>query len=106
MVEYSKDNRFPFHTTDRSVAVCMDDHDGRYELEFIYEKLVERHPGLAAEPFYSKVEVIKASRKGDKVAMLKEACDELSRSVRTCLADEDIIHEIHDRWGFGVDKVI
>lgn len=38
--EYSKDNRFPFHSTDKQVSICFDDHEGNYELNFVWDKII------------------------------------------------------------------
>lgn len=107
MIEYDpKDNRFPFHTRDADSPIYTDDTDVLQELDFIYGKIVERHPDLRAETFYSKLKDIERMTSGDKVAFLKMICDNLLTSIRNCLADERFIHFIHDQWGFGLDKVI
>ena len=38
--------------------------------------------------------------------MHEVACDKLLTNIRTCLSDETFIHALHDKWGFGIDKVI
>lgn len=107
MVEYSRDNRFPFYTPDKSVAVCMDAHEDMYELELIYGKIVERFPTLEAAPFYAKVKAIDGVKQESKrLTMLKDACDGLLKDIRACFADEEFIHGLHDRYGLGIDKVI
>ena len=103
MVEYSKDNRFPFRNGDKSVSVCFDDHEEKYELDFIWNRIVERFPQMDAEPFYARVHEIQNMKSGDTVKYLKDACDKLLRNIKTCLSDEPFIHELHDKWGFGLD---
>ena len=96
VVEYSKDNRFPFSTARKSVSVCFDDHDTMTDLDFIYGKIVERYPALRAEKFYSKVQEICAiESEAEYIAMLKQACDLLLVSIREFLQDEEFIHLLH-----------
>lgn len=57
-MEYSKDNRFPFHTKDNHVSICFDDNEDLYELDFIYGKIVEKYPSLKAEDFYAGIQEI------------------------------------------------
>lgn len=96
VVEYSKDNRFPFSTARKSVSVCFDDHDNMTDLDFIYGKIVERYPALRAEKFYSKVQEICAiESEAEYIAMLKQACDLLLVSIREFLQDEEFIHLLH-----------
>ena len=103
-IEYSRENRFPFHSVDRSaVTVCFDNHEDMYELDFIWNKIVERFPLLEAEPFYLKIHEINSMKRGDKIGMLKDACDNLLRNIRDCIQDEEFIHMMHDKWGFGID---
>lgn len=103
MAEYTKDNRFPFHSGDKSVSICFDDHEEKYELDFIWDKITERFPQLNAEPFYARVAEIQMLEPDEKVKKLKEECDRLLRNIKTCLSDEPFIHLMHDRWGFGID---
>ena len=46
MAEYNENNRFPFHTGNKSVAICTDDHEEMYELDLIVSSVVERFPAL------------------------------------------------------------
>ena len=103
MAEYSKDNRFPFHTAEKSVSVFEDDPESMYELDFIWGKIIERFPILEAGPFYAKVQEIQSNPESKRVALLKDECDRLLKNIRNCLADEEFIHSLHDRWGFGID---
>lgn len=103
MAEYSKDNRFPFHKGDDSVSICFDDHEGKYELDFIWDRIVEKFPQMNAEPFYARVQEIQDMKSEDKLKYLKDACDKLLRNIKACLSDEPFIHELHDKWGFGID---
>ena len=103
MAEYSKDNRFPFHSVDKSVSICFDDHEGKYELDFIWDKITERYPQLNAEPFYARVQEIQDIKSGDKVKWLKDASDKLLRNIKVLLSDEPFIHLLHDRWEVGLD---
>lgn len=52
MIEYSRANRFPFYTREKSVSIQFDDYEDIYELDFIYGKIVEKYPQLNAEEFY------------------------------------------------------
>lgn len=108
MVEYSKDNRFPFHSSsDDSIAICMDSHEDMYEFDLIYGKIIERYPMLDAEPFYAKIhEIDKVKQDAKRMTMLKNACDCLLKDIRTFLSDEGFIHGMHDRYGLGIDKII
>ena len=101
MTEYSKDNRFPFHSGSRSVSICFDDHEDKYELDFIWDKIIEKYPQLDAEQFYAKVQEIQEMKSDDKVKFLKDASDKLLRNIKTLISDEDFIHMLHDKWGFG-----
>lgn len=96
MVEYSSENRFPFHQGDKSVSLVFDDHEDLQELDMVYNMIVERFPSLRAELFYSRVQEIQNMGPNDRVEPLKEACDRLLREIRKCLADEDFIHGIYD----------
>ena len=105
--EYSSDNKFPFHTGDRTaVTICFGDHEDRCEMDFVWDKITERFPALVADGFYSRVQEIQDMKRGDKLGRLKEACDKLLRNIRECLSNEDFIHELHDRYGIGVDLVL
>lgn len=95
MVEYSKDNRFPFYQGDRSVSLFFDNHEDKQELDIIYNCIVEKFPALRAEQFYAKIQEIQDMKSDDKVKYLKDACDKLLKSIRHCLSDEEFIHEIH-----------
>lgn len=107
MIEYNpKDNRFPFHTKDRAVSLCFDDTEDIQDLDFIYGKITERFPELKAENFYSRLLEIEKMKPGEKLKNLKAACENLLGNVKTFLSDESFIHQIHERWGFGLDKVI
>ena len=104
MVEYSRDNRFPFHSVDKSVSICFDDHEGMYELDFIWGKITEKYPEMGAESFYARIQEIQDMKKPeDRVKHLKDASDNLLRNIRVVLSDEPFIHLLHDRWGFGLD---
>ena len=46
MVEYSKQNKFPFYTSEKMVSISFDNHEDMYELDFIYNKIVDRFPNL------------------------------------------------------------
>ncbi len=104
-VEYSRDNRFPFHTNrDGNITICFDDHEEMYELDFIWGKIVEKHPALDAEAFYARIHDIQNMKtESRKVQCVKDACDKLLKNIRECLSDEPFIHQLHDRWGFGID---
>ena len=106
MVEYSKQNKFPFYTSEKMVSISFDNHEDIYELDFIYNKIVDRFPNLQAENFYTKVSEINQMTSDDKMKCMKVACDKLLTNIRTCLSDETFIHALHDKWGFGIDKVI
>lgn len=85
MIEYSAKNRFPFKPKDKTVSISFDDHEEMYELDFIYNKIVDKFPNLQAENFYSKVYEISNMASGDKVRSMKVACDKLLKNIRTCL---------------------
>lgn len=85
MIEYSAKNRFPFKQKDKTVSISFDDHEEMYELDFIYNKIVDKFPNLQAENFYSKVYEISNMTSGDKVRSMKVACDKLLKNIRTCL---------------------
>lgn len=108
MVEYnSKTNRFPFQMREQSVSICTDNHEYLYDLDFIYNKIVERFPSLRAELFYSKISEIEGMKEDEnKVRFTKDACDALLREIRVCLEDEQFVHSLHDKWGLGIDKLI
>ena len=38
--------------------------------------------------------------------LVKDASDKLLANIKEFLADEEFVHELHDKWGFGIDKVI
>lgn len=46
MIEYSKRNKFPFYTSEKKVSISTDNHDDMYELDFIYNKIVDKFPNL------------------------------------------------------------
>ena len=104
-VEYSEENRFPFHSSrDGNITICFDDHEDMYELDFIWNKIVEKHPSLDARPFYDRIrDIHNMKTESRKVQCVKDACDKLLKNIRECLSDEDFIHQLHDRWGFGID---
>ena len=107
-VEWSRINKFPFSTRQQSVSVCFDNHEDLTDLDFIYSKIVERHPSLMAEKFYSKVQDVYDLDLDEAtvVSMMKPLCDSLLADIREFLADEDFVHLLHDKFGFGIDKVI
>lgn len=96
MAEYSKDNRFPFHTKDKSVSISTDDHEDYQEMDFIYGKIVDKYPTLKAEPFYARIQEIQNMKSDDKVKYLKDASDKLLKNIRCFLSDEPFIHKMHD----------
>jgi hypothetical protein len=107
MVEYdSRDNRFPFAAKQSTVSICRDNNEDLYEYDFIYNKIVEKFPELAAEKFYSKVQEIEKMRPSFRVAKLKDASDALLRNIKVCLMDEAFVHQLHERWGFGIDRLL
>jgi len=106
MIEYSESNRFPFHTGNKSVTICTDNHDEMYELDFIFNMVVERFPALDPKPFYAGIEGMQNMPEKEKMKFLKEATDRLLCSIKLCLMDEEFVHQLHDRWGFGIDKLI
>lgn len=106
MIEYSENNRFPFHTGERSVAICNDDHEGLYELDLIFTKVVERFPALEPKPFYEEIARIQTLRDRDREKYLKEATDKLLKNIKMCLTDEEFVHDLHRKWGLGIDKLI
>ena len=97
MVEYSRENRFPFYRGDKSsVSLFFDNHEDKQELDFIYDKIVERYPALRAEGFYCRIQEIQNMKSDDKVTWLKDACDKLLKNIRAFLSDEAFIHHLHD----------
>ena len=82
------------------------DLDRLVEFDFIYDKVVEKYPSLCAEPFYLRLYEIQNSKSDDKVRLVKDASDKLLANIKEFLADEEFVHELHDKWGFGIDKVI
>lgn len=92
MVEYSKDNRFPFHTKDKSVAIYTDDNEGLHELDFIFSKIVERFPSLEPSAFYVEVGNIQGMRERVGVKKLKMLTDNLMKNIKLCLMDEEFVH--------------
>ena len=100
-VEYnSKTNRFPFQTREQSVTICTDDHEYLYDLDFIYNKVVERFPSLRAELFYARIKEIQEMKSEEnKLKFTKEACDRLLREIRTCLEDE-LIGTLYAVYGY------
>ena len=56
MVEYSENNRFPFHTKGGgSVVVCTDDNEDLYEMDVIFTQILERFPSLDPKIFYHEI---------------------------------------------------
>ena len=107
MIEYSKDNKFPFFQGDKQgVAIQFDNHEDRWELDFIYDKIVQKFPSLKAEKFYSKVKQIEEMNVGDKKVHLKAGCDKLLKNISKCLSDEVFVHQLQDSYGLGVSKII
>lgn len=106
MAEYNENNKFPFHTPEKSISICRDDYDDMYELNFIFDKVVERFPALEPKPFYAEVDAIQRARERDRVRMLKNATDRLLKNIKICLMDEAFVHRLHSKWGIGVDKLI
>ena len=108
MVEWSSENKFPFNARQKSVSVCFDNHEDLTDLDFIYGKIVERHPELMAEKFYAKVQEVYDMDLDDAatVGMMKPLCDGLLVNIREFLADEDFVHSLYNKFGFGIDKVI
>ena len=96
MAEYSKDNRFPFYTKDRSVSISTDNHEDIQEMDFIYGKIVEKYPTLKAEPFYARIQEIQNMKSEDKVKWLKDSSDRLLKNIRVFLSDEAFIHMMYD----------
>lgn len=96
MVEYSKQNRFPFHTKEHSVSISTDNHEDMQEMDFIYGKIVEQYPSIKAETFYSRIQEIQKVSGEDKVKLLKEASDNLIKNIREFLSDEKFVHRFHD----------
>lgn len=92
MAEYSDSNRFPFHTSNKSVAIYTDDNEDLYELDFVMTKVVEKFPSLDPKPFYKGIEDIQEMRERDRVKHLKEATDKLLKSIKYCLMDEAFVH--------------
>lgn len=92
MAEYNENNRFPFHTGNKSVAICTDDHEEMYELDLIFSSVVERFPALDPKPFYKGIEEIQQMRERDRPKHLKEATDKLLKSIKLCLMDEEFVH--------------
>ena len=92
MVEYSNDNRFPFHTKSSSTVVCNEDHEDMYELDLIFTQVVGKFPDLDPKPFYMEIERIQTLRERDRVKCLKLATDKLLKSIKVCLMDEDFVH--------------
>ena len=105
-IEYSRDNRFPFHSKEETASIYKDDHEDYQEMDFIYDKVVEKYPSLKAEEFYGRLYEIQTNKSGDKVKMVKEASDRLLANIKEFLSDEAFVHELHSKWGFGIDKVI
>ena len=78
MAEYTKDNRFPFHSGDKSVSICFDDHEEKYELDFIWDKITERFPQLNAEPFYARVAEIQMLEPSLRVSLIHQVLPRVS----------------------------
>lgn len=108
MIEYNKNNQFPFYTHAKKVSIQEDDHEEMYELKFIYDKIVGKYPALRAEEFYGKMAEIQKTMKSEneQVKCMKAACDKLLHNIKHCISDENFIHLMHDQFGFGIDKVI
>ena len=92
MAEYSDSNRFPFHTGNQSVAIYTDDNEELYELDFVFSKVVERFPELDPKPFYNGIDEIQKMRERDRIKCLKNATDNLFKSIKCCLMDEEFVH--------------
>ena len=92
MVEYNENNRFPFHSGSKSVAICTDDHEDMYELDFIFNRVVERFPELDPRPFYREIEDIQSMKERVRTKHLKDVTDRLLRAIKVCLMDEDFVH--------------
>lgn len=45
-------------------------------------------------------------RERDRLKYLKDACDKLLKRIKYCLSDEELVHHLYDKWGFGIDKLI
>ena len=104
--EYSKENRFPFYSGNKSVSVCNDNHEDMYDMEFVFDKVLERFPQLDPEPFYAKIQGIQGKPAAKRPQLLKMASDDLLKSIKMCMADETFVHALHDRWGIGVDRLL
>jgi hypothetical protein len=106
MVEYSENNRFPFHTGNKSVSIYMEDHEDMHQLDFIFSKILDKFPSLDPKLFYGRVAEIQQMRERDRLKYLKEETDKLFKSIKSFLMDEDFIHLFHDKWDIGIDKII
>ena len=95
MVEYNENNRFPFHTGSKSVAICSDDHEDLYELDVIFSQVVERFPNLDPVPFYRGIDDIQKMGERDRPRLLKDATDKLLKSIKLCLMDEEFVHQLY-----------
>ena len=106
MAEYNENNRFPFYTGEKSVSICKDNHEDMYELDIIFTQVVERFPELDPKPFYQEIDQLQGMRERDRLKELKDACDRLLKRIKVCLSDEEFVHYLHAKWGFGIDKLI
>ena len=106
MIEYNEHNRFPFHAGNKSIAVCEENHEDKYEMDFIFTKVVERFPTLDPKPFYLEIEKIQTMRENDRTKQLKAVTDRLFSQIKFCFTDEGFVHYLYDKWGIGIDKLI
>jgi hypothetical protein len=60
--------------------------------------------GFASTGF--KVQEIERMRPSFRVAKLKDASDALLRNIKVCLMDEAFVHQLHEKWGFGIDRLL
>ena len=58
---------------------------------------------MEADSFYVNVKEIQQMKSDESVKFMKDACDKLLKNVKMCLSDEAFVHEMHDRWGIGLD---
>ena len=108
-IEYDKkDNRFPFfRSNDNFTSISVGHQDDLCELDFVYDKIVDRYPALNADVFYDRIQKInKMDENVDKVKYVKMESDNLLNNIRVLIQDEEFIHSLSDVWGIGIDKVI
>ena len=108
-IEYDKkDNRFPFFkSSDNFASISLGHQDELCELDFVYDKIVDRYPSLNADVFYERIQKInKMGDNVDKVKYIKMESDNLLNNIRILIQDEDFIHDLSKVWGIGIDKVI